>query len=116
MSTIIALIRKHPVPAYYVLVFTISLGGCLIAIGPGGILGITPISGAQLPFTCRLASKPKSKSNEGYWSAKIETNRARDARNVEALAQQGWTVLELWECEVRRLEGLEERLQAFMQS
>ena len=66
--------------------------------------------------TCRLASKPKSKSNEGYWSAKIETNCARDARNVEALAQQGWTVLELWECEVRRLEGLEERRQAFMQS
>ena len=64
--------------------------------------------------TCRLASKPKS--NEGYWSAKIETNRARDARNVEALAQQGWTVLELWECEVRRLEGLEERRQALMQS
>ena len=64
--------------------------------------------------TCRLASKPKS--NEGYWSAKLETNRARDARNIEALVRQGWTVLELWECEVRRLEGLEERLQAFMQS
>ena len=64
--------------------------------------------------TCRLASKPKS--NEGYWSAKLETNRARDARNIEVLIQQGWTVLELWECEVRRLEGLEERLQAFMQS
>lgn len=46
----------------------------------------------------------------------METNRARDARNVEALAQQGWTVLELWECEVRRLEGLEERRQALMQS
>jgi DNA mismatch endonuclease, patch repair protein len=64
--------------------------------------------------TCRLASKPKS--NEGYWSAKLETNRARDARNIEVLVRQGWTVLELWECEVRRLEGLEERLEAFMQS
>ena len=50
MSTIIAFIRRHPVPAYYVLVFAISLGGCLMAMGPGGILGITPISGAQLPF------------------------------------------------------------------
>lgn len=63
--------------------------------------------------TCRLASRPKS--NEGYWSAKIATNRERDARNFRALAQQGWVVLELWECEVRRLAGLEEKLQAFME-
>lgn len=64
--------------------------------------------------TCRLASKPKS--NEGYWSAKINGNRARDARTLKALEEQGWNVLELWECEVRCVEGLEERLQAFMGS
>lgn len=45
--------------------------------------------------TYRLASKPKS--HEGYWSAKIATNCARDARNIEALRLQGWTALELWE-------------------
>ena len=50
MSSIIAFIRRHPVPAYYVLVFAISLGGCLVAMGPGGILGTTPLSGAQLPL------------------------------------------------------------------
>jgi len=50
MSTIIAFIRRHPVPTYYVMVFAISLGGCLVVIGPSGILGTTPISGAQLPF------------------------------------------------------------------
>ena len=50
MATIIASIRRHPVAAYYTVVFAISWGGCLMAIGPGGILGITPISGAQLPF------------------------------------------------------------------
>ncbi|RIV63261.1 very short patch repair endonuclease [Burkholderia pseudomallei] len=64
--------------------------------------------------TCRLASKPKS--NESYWSTKIQANRARDARNLEALIQQGWSVLELWECEVRKLEGVEEKLRAFMLS
>lgn len=64
--------------------------------------------------TCRLASKPKS--NADYWRHKIVANRARDVRNLEALVQQGWKVLELWECEVRRFEGLEEKLQAFMQS
>jgi DNA mismatch endonuclease (patch repair protein) len=64
--------------------------------------------------TCRLASKPKS--NEGYWSVKIQKNRARDIRNLEALVQQGWSVLELWECEVRKLDGIEEKLQAFIHS
>ena len=64
--------------------------------------------------TCRLASKPKS--NEGYWNKKIETNRARDARNLEHLQRQGWTVLELWECEIRRFDGLEEQLRAFMKN
>ena len=64
--------------------------------------------------TCRLASKPKS--NEVYWSAKIEANRARDARNFDALVQQGWSVLELWECEVRRFEGLAEPLNAFLRN
>jgi DNA mismatch endonuclease (patch repair protein) len=64
--------------------------------------------------TCQLASKPKS--NVDYWRIKIANNRARDSRNVEALMQRGWTVLELWECEVRRLDGLEQTLQKFMQS
>ena len=67
--------------------------------------------------TCKLASKPKS--NQSYWSPKIETNRARnarDARNLEALLQQGWTVLELWECEIRKADGLAEKLELFMKN
>jgi len=62
--------------------------------------------------SCQLASKPKS--NKSYWTAKISTNRTRDANNLAALARMGWTVLELWECDVRKREGLEEKLRAFM--
>lgn len=64
--------------------------------------------------TCKLGSKPKT--NVSYWQTKIRTNRARDARNREELMGQGWTVLELWECEVRRFDGLQARLQEFMQA
>jgi DNA mismatch endonuclease (patch repair protein) len=64
--------------------------------------------------TCRLASKPKS--NEAYWSLKIQTNRERDSRNLEALVSQGWRVFELWECEIRKLHGLKQRLQHFVDS
>ena len=64
--------------------------------------------------TCRLASKPKS--NEDYWSLKIQTNRARDSRNLAALVSQDWKVLELWECDIRKVDGLEQTLQEFMRS
>lgn len=51
-----------------------------------------------------------------YWSPKIAGNRARDARNALALAELGWQVLELWECEIRDLKGTEQRIKEFMLS
>lgn len=61
---------------------------------------------------CKLASKPKT--NSGYWLPKIARNRERDEKNLRALVLTGWTVLELWECEIRRGEGLLERIETFM--
>jgi len=61
--------------------------------------------------TCQLASKPKS--NQGYWAAKIETNRARDRRNRDALDGQGWKILELWECDIKA-GRVEQKLRRFM--
>jgi DNA mismatch endonuclease (patch repair protein) len=63
---------------------------------------------------CKLAPVPKS--NQGYWSPKIEGNRARDVRNSRALAELGWSVLELWECEIRDLPKIEQRIREFMRS
>lgn len=39
--------------------------------------------------------------NAARWAEKIETNRARDRRNTEAAEAVGWTVVRVWECEVR---------------
>jgi DNA mismatch endonuclease (patch repair protein) len=39
--------------------------------------------------------------NAPLWRAKIETNRARDLRNTEAAESENWTVLRVWECEIR---------------
>lgn len=64
--------------------------------------------------TCRLASKPKT--NVEYWAEKIFKNKSRDERNLETLSAQGWAVLVLWECEVRAMDGLVERIVDFMQS
>ncbi|MGQ0456797.1 MAG: very short patch repair endonuclease [Hyphomicrobium sp.] len=38
-------------------------------------------------------------ANRAYWSAKIGRNRRRDAANVERLAELGWRVVVVWECE-----------------
>lgn len=62
---------------------------------------------------CKLASKPKS--NSSYWSTKIQKNKERDARNISALQAAGWDILELWECEVRKFDGMEERLTVFLE-
>jgi DNA mismatch endonuclease (patch repair protein) len=64
--------------------------------------------------TCRLASKPKS--NQVYWARKILSNQERDRRTLASLKDAGWSVLELWECEIRAGRGLIERIVDFMQA
>ena len=55
-------------------------------------------------------------SNEDYWRPKIMGNIERDKRNIAELQQLGWTVLTVWECELKKkvidvtLERLEKRL------
>jgi CAAX protease family protein len=44
------LINRHPVPAYYALVFAISWGGILILVGPGGIPGTSQQVERLMPF------------------------------------------------------------------
>ena len=48
----------------------------------------------------RGARQPKT--NSDYWLAKIARNRARDARTVQTLAADGWRVIVVWECDLRR--------------
>jgi DNA mismatch endonuclease (patch repair protein) len=39
--------------------------------------------------------------NAAYWIAKIEANMRRDLRIRRALRREGWTVIRLWEGEIR---------------
>ena len=54
------------------------------------------------------------KQNRDYWVAKVARNMARDAKNAEALAAQGWRVETIWECELKDTSALEERLRALL--
>lgn len=64
--------------------------------------------------SCPLGSKPKS--NQDYWREKIRNNRLRDRRVKRELIKQGWTVLELWECKIRKNVGIKEKLEIFMRT
>lgn len=47
---------------------------------------------------CNIATMPKS--NTSFWQEKFEKNLARDERVSAALADMGWRVLVVWECEL----------------
>lgn len=53
-------------------------------------------------------------ANRDYWVSKIERNRSRDARTIEALSALGWKVLVLWECGLRDRAALERELMRFL--
>lgn len=61
---------------------------------------------------CRYASKPKQ--HVEYWQAKFARNKQRDAEVRAALEADGWKVVEIWECELKkdRIEETRERLQS----
>lgn len=54
------------------------------------------------------------KANADYWQAKIARNRARDEAHLERLAEQGWSVLTVWECELKQPAAVAARLRDFL--
>ncbi len=40
--------------------------------------------------------------NADYWREKIQRNRIRDRAVSKELKRQGWTVVRLWECEIKK--------------
>ena len=49
---------------------------------------------------CRYFVWPKN--NAEFWEEKITGNIQRDKHNHQLLANQGWSVIEIWECQLKR--------------
>jgi DNA mismatch endonuclease Vsr len=62
---------------------------------------------------CRNAVLPKVRAD--WWAAKLARNVTRDERNLTAWRDAGWSVLVLWECEVRDEAALASRLRLFLE-
>ncbi len=63
---------------------------------------------------CPAGRVPKTRRE--FWERKLAANRDRDARQLQLLEVAGWRVLVIWECELRKPEGLLERLTSFLGS
>ena len=54
---------------------------------------------------CRYFVWPKN--NAEFWKEKISGNILRDKHNRQILSDQGWRVIEVWECELKKKSAQE---------
>lgn len=52
-------------------------------------------------------------SNEEYWRKKINRNIERDADNIRTLTEQGWRVITIWECQLKKKVAEENLLRLY---
>lgn len=50
--------------------------------------------------SCKYFVMPKS--NTEYWKNKIASNIKRDQTNLELLKAQGWNIIIVWECQLKK--------------
>lgn len=62
--------------------------------------------------SCRYGRLPKSRIP--YWKPKIQTNRVRDRRQVKELKKAGWSVIIIWQCQLKKKEALQARIERFL--
>jgi DNA mismatch endonuclease (patch repair protein) len=63
--------------------------------------------------TCALARLPKSRLD--FWLPKLEANRRRDVVQQRKIRRMGWSVMVVWECQLRKTAVLEQRLSKFLE-
>ena len=49
---------------------------------------------------CKYSALPKTRTE--FWSDKIESNKNRDKKNIDQLKSDGWNVLIIYECELKK--------------
>jgi DNA mismatch endonuclease, patch repair protein len=61
---------------------------------------------------CREGRVPASRRE--YWEPKLKKNQVRDAENQKLLEDDGWSVLTVWECSLRKHKPLMKSLRRFL--
>lgn len=61
---------------------------------------------------CGKYKMPKSRNN--YWLTKLAKNIERDKENIEKLQTAGWSVLTIWECEIKDVIEVTNKILRFL--
>jgi DNA mismatch endonuclease (patch repair protein) len=61
---------------------------------------------------CSRASRPVT--NTDFWNKKLERNIKRDSKTGRRLRSAGWSVMIIWQCQIRNTERLRSRLERFI--
>lgn len=56
------------------------------------------------------------KTNSDFWREKRERNHARDMRQQTALREMGWESLVVWECRIKRVDGVPKEVLAYLET
>jgi DNA mismatch endonuclease (patch repair protein) len=62
--------------------------------------------------SCRYGRLPKSRLD--YWKPKIAVNKARDRKQANGLRKTGWSVMIVWQCQLKKKDALEARIEDFV--
>lgn len=49
---------------------------------------------------CKYATVPKTRTD--WWLNKINTNKANDKKAVQKLIKEGWQIITIWECQLKK--------------
>jgi len=52
---------------------------------------------------CKYFVVPKTRTD--WWLNKINSNIANDTKAVKALKKEGWKIISIWECQLKRLKA-----------
>ena len=63
--------------------------------------------------TCKNTRWPKSKMV--FWGPKLEENHRRDVTIQRKLRRLGWRVMVVWECRLKHLEAVTDKIQRFLE-
>ena len=61
---------------------------------------------------CKLARRPKT--NKRFWQQKAIDNRRRDLRKNSLLRKEGWHVITIWQCRLRKTGQVLKRLKRML--
>ncbi len=61
---------------------------------------------------CKKATTPAS--NTEYWLPKFAKTVERDSQTLDSLRELGWASLVIWECELKDMAALANKLRAFL--